>query len=146
MHSNFALAAARLPLAVAAVVGAAGIAGCAQAQTIPTKAAHFTLDGASHTTRPAACRQDQQYRTLELRDHDGQVEAVVLLSGYRAIPQWVKIRNIDGFTGSFWEGGVGSAKADVTNDAYTISGSAYGINSSNPNKVVTTDFKISAEC
>ena len=29
---------------------------------------------------------------------------------------------------------------------YTITGSAYGINSSNPNKVITTDFKITAEC
>jgi hypothetical protein len=132
-------------LAFAAIVGAAGV-GCAQAQTTPRKAAHLTLEGASHTTRPAACSQDQSYRTIDLRDHDGQVEAVVLLSGYRAIPQWVKIRNIDGFTGSFWDGGVGSAHADVTNSVYTISGSAYGINSSNPNKVVTTGFKISAEC
>jgi hypothetical protein len=29
---------------------------------------------------------------------------------------------------------------------YTIAGSAYGINSSSPNKVVTTDFKIVAQC
>jgi len=101
-------------LAFAAIVGAAGV-GCAQAQTTPRKAAHLTLEGASHTTRPAACSQDQSYRTIDLRDHDGQVEAVVLLSGYRAIPQWVKIRNIDGFTGGFWDGGVGSAHADVTN-------------------------------
>ncbi len=75
-----------------------------------------------------------------------RVEAVVLLSGYRAMPQWVKIRNVDGFTGSFWQGGVGDAHVDLTNDAYTITGSAYGINSSNPNKVVTTDFKIVAQC
>jgi hypothetical protein len=71
---------------------------------------------------------------------------MVMLSGHRAIPQWVKIRNIDGFTGSFWQGGVGSARADVINSAYTITGSAHGINSRNPNKVVTTDFKITAEC
>ena len=128
------------------IVGAASVAGCAQGQTTPRKAARLTIDGATHTTRPAACSQDQSYRTIDVRDHDGQVEAVVLLSGYRVIPQWVKIRNIDGFTGSFWEGGVGDAHADVTNDAYTITGSAYGINSSNPNKVVTTDFKITAEC
>jgi hypothetical protein len=88
----------------------------------------------------------QSYRTIDIRDRDGQVEAVVLLKGYRAIPQWVKIRNIDGFTGSFWEGGVGSAHADLSNSAYTITGSAYGINRSNPNKIITTDFKISAEC
>ena len=59
-------------------------------------------------------------------------------------PQWVKIRNFGGFTGSFWQGGVGDARVDVDNGAYTITGSAYGINSSNPNKVVTTDFKLTA--
>ena len=131
-------------LLVAAVVVSA--AGCGSSQTTPRRAARLTIDGATHTTRPPACRQDQMYRTIDIPDHDGGVEAVVLLSGYRAMPQWVKIRNVDGFTGSFWQGGVGDARVDLNNDAYTITGSAYGINSSNPNKVVTTDFKIVAQC
>jgi Mycobacterium 19 kDa lipoprotein antigen len=132
--------------AAVALVLVATIAGCGQAETIPRRAARLTIDGNTHTTRPPACSQDQSYRTIDIREHDGRVEAVVLLSGDRVIPQWVKIRNVDGFTGSFWEGGVGDAHADVTNSAYTITGSAYGINSSNPNKVITTDFKITAEC
>lgn len=131
-------------LVLAAVV--VSVAGCSAAQTTPRRAARLTIDGATHTTRPPACRQDQMYRTINIDDHDGGVEAVVLLSGYRVMPQWVKIRNVDGFTGSFWQGGVGDAHVDLINDAYTITGSAYGINSSNPNKVVTTDFKIVAEC
>jgi hypothetical protein len=124
----------------------AGVAGCADAQTVPRKAARFTLDGNTHTTRPAACSQDQGYRTLDIRDRDGQVQAVVLLSGDRAIPQWVKIRNIDGFNGSYWQGGVGDGHVDLSHNTYTITGSAYGIGSSNPNKTVTTEFKIVAEC
>ncbi|MGO9693865.1 MAG: lipoprotein LpqH [Mycobacterium sp.] len=128
------------------IAGAGSIAGGAQAATTAREAARLTIDGATHTTRPPECNQDQSYRTIDIRDRDGQVEAVVLLSANRAIPQWVKIRNVDGFTGSFWHGGVGDARADVTNGAYTISGSAYGINSGNPNKVITTDFKIIAEC
>jgi hypothetical protein len=105
-----------------------------------------TGDGATHTARPAACSRLQSYRTLDIGDQNGHVEAVVMVSGSRSIPQWVKIRDIDGLTGSFWQGGVGDAHAEVTNGAYSITGSAYGINSSNPNKVVTTDFKITAEC
>jgi Mycobacterium 19 kDa lipoprotein antigen len=122
------------------------VAACGAAQTVPRRAARLTIDGATHTTRPPSCSQNQQYRTIDVKDRDGGVEAVVLTSGYRVMPQWVKIRNVDGFTGSFWKGGVGDAHADVTNDAYTITGSAYGINSSNPDKVVTTEFKIIAEC
>ncbi len=124
----------------------ASVAGCAEPQTTPRAAAHLTIGGASHAARPPKCSQLQSYRTIDIRDRDGQVEAVVLFSASRVIPQWVKIRNIDGFTGSFWQGGVGEAHVDVTNSAYTISGSAYGINNSNPNKVITTDFKITAEC
>ena len=132
--------------AAVALVVVATIAGCAHTETIPRRAARLTIDGNTHNTRPPACSQDQSYRTIDIREHDGRVEAVVLLSGERAIPQWVKIHNVDGFTGSFWAGGVGDARVDLAKNTYTITGSAYGINDSNPNKVVTTDFKITAEC
>ena len=132
--------------AAVALVLVATIAGCGAAETIPRHAARLTIDGNTHTTRPPACSQIQGYRTIDIVDHDGRVEAVVLLSGERVIPQWVKIRNVGGFTGSFWEGGVGDAHVDLAQNTYTITGSAYGINNSNPNKVVTTDFKITAEC
>jgi hypothetical protein len=131
---------------VAVAIVVAGVAGCANAPTTPRAAAHLTIDGATHATRPAQCSQLQGYRTIDIRDRDSQVEAVVLLSGYRAIPQWVKIRNFGGFTGSFWQGGVGDAHVDLNNTSYTITGSAYGINTSNPNKVITTDFKLTADC
>ena len=101
----------RMRFVAVAVTVVAGVAGCAQAQTVPRTAARLTIDGATHSARPAACSQNQAYRTLDIPDCDGSVEAVVLLSGDRVIPQWVKIRNIDGFTGSFWEGGVGDAHA-----------------------------------
>ena len=129
-----------------ALVVVAGVAACGGTETVSRKAAHLTLDGNAHTTRPAACTQVQGYRTLDIRDHDGQVEAVALLSGDRAMAQWVKIRNIDGFNGSAWIGGVGETHVDLTKSTYTFTGSAYGINSNNPNKVVTEDFKITAEC
>ncbi|MEB4209935.1 lipoprotein LpqH [Mycobacterium sp. 94-17] len=135
-----------LTVAVTMAAVVVGVAGCGSAQTTSRRAARLTIDGATHTTRPPACRQDQMYRTITIPDRDGGVEAVVLLSGQRVMPQWVKIRNIDGFTGSFWQGGVGDARVDLANDAYTITGSAYGISASNPNKVVTTDFKIVAQC
>jgi hypothetical protein len=134
---------ARAAVALALV---ATTAGCGTAETIPRHAARLTIDGNTHTTRPPACSQLQEYRTIDILDHDGRVEAVVLLSGERVIPQWVKIRNVSGFTGSFWQGGVGDAHVDLAQNTYTITGSAYGINNSNPNKVVTTDFKITAEC
>jgi len=32
------------------------------------------LDGNTHTTRPPACSQDQGYRTIDIRDRDGQIQ------------------------------------------------------------------------
>jgi hypothetical protein len=64
----------------------ATISGCAQAETIPRKAARLTIDGNTHTTRPPACTQDQSYRTIDIREREGRVEAVVLLRGDRVIP------------------------------------------------------------
>jgi hypothetical protein len=133
-------------LVTAGIALALTVSGCGGTQIMPRKAAHLTIDGSAHTTRPPACSQIQSYRTIDIRDRDGQVQAVMLISGDRVIPQFVKIRNVDGFTGSYYEGGVGDAHVDVNKNAYTITGSASGINSNNPNKVVTTDFKISAEC
>ena len=137
--------------AALATVLVGAVAGCGAAQTVPRHAARLTIDGNTHTTRPPACSQMQGYRTIDIVDHgagnlDGRVEAVVLLSGERVIPQWVKIRDVGGFTGSFWQGGVGDAHVDLAQSTYTITGSAYGINDSNPNKTITTDFKIIAEC
>ena len=68
----------RWAVAGIAVFVAAGVSGCGDVQTVPRKAGHLTLDGATRSTRPPACSQDQQYRTIDLRDRDGQVEAVVL--------------------------------------------------------------------
>ncbi|QUR67638.1 lipoprotein LpqH [Mycobacterium spongiae] len=129
----------------AIVIGVA-LAGCSTAKSVPRKAAQLTIDGDPQTMPPPACSQEQSYRTIDIRDRDGHVQAVVLITGERAIPQWVKIRNVDGFTGSYWSGGVGEATVERSGRKYTISGSAYGINSSNPNKVVTTNFAIMAEC
>ena len=70
---------------VAVAIVVAGVAGCANAPTTPRAAAHLTIDGATHTTRPAQCSQLQEYRTIDIRDRDSQLEAVVLLSGYRTL-------------------------------------------------------------
>lgn len=125
----------------------AEVSGCGTEMTVPRTAAHVTIDGNTHTARPPACSQDTSYRTIDIGDRDGAVQAVVVVSGDKVIPQWVKFRDVDGFNGSAYEGGVGDMAVQYANRTYTISGSAYGINSkTNPNKVVTTDFKIVAEC
>jgi hypothetical protein len=131
---------------VSTLVIAAAIGGCSQSQLVSNEAARVTVGGSTYTTRAPRCSQLQSFWTVDIAGRPGNIEAVVLLWGNRAIPKWVKISDFGGFTGSFWQGGVGDAAAHLAHNTLTITGSAYGISSAHPNKVTTTDFKITADC
>ena len=137
----------RLAVVVAAaLMTVAAGAGCSQPQTVAQSSARVTVGDHTYTTRAPQCTQLQSFRTITIADHEASVEAVVLLTGQRTIPQWVKIRDFGGFTGSFWQNGVGDAAASLGRTTLTITGSAYGIQSSNPNRSTTTSFEITAKC
>jgi hypothetical protein len=131
---------------VSTLVIAAAIGGCSQSQLVSNEAARVTVGSSTYTTRAPRCSQLQSFWTVDIAGRPGNIEAVVLLWGNRAIPKWVKISDFGGFTGSFWQGGVGDAAAHLAHNTLTITGSAYGISSAHPNKVTTTDFKITADC
>lgn len=133
-------------LAGAALVVVAGASACSETQTQATKAARVIISGNTLSTRAPTCGQQQMYRSIDIRDADSRIQAVVLLKADKVLPQWVKIHNFDGFNGSFWKNGVGDAQATLAQHKFTITGNAYGINSSNPNKVTTESFTIITEC
>lgn len=58
----------------------------------------------------------------------------------------VKIRNIGGFTGTAWAGGVGQVKATRHHDEITISGTGYGSFADDPHRPATAPFTITATC
>jgi hypothetical protein len=133
---------------VVAVLGAAvvvaGMSACASERSAPARTARVTVDGDSQTVE-IACSQLQGFRTINVGNEAAGLEATVLYDGTTIKPQWVKIRNFGGFTGSVWTGGVGSADASISGDTFTIDGTAYGVSANNP-KPATTNFKIVADC
>ncbi|MBV8929602.1 MAG: lipoprotein LpqH [Mycobacteriaceae bacterium] len=135
-------------VAVLVAVAVAGAAACSsQQQTGGQVAARITMNGVTQTAYDVRCSEDQGFWTVDVGglDADTGVEAVVALSADKATPKWVKIHNYGGFTGSFWEGGVGSASASATPAELTVTGTAYGADL-NRNKPTTTNFKIVANC
>jgi ipoprotein LpqH len=145
----------------AAVAGAAfmlvaGIAGCSSQQTtpqppgsLPPLTAHVTINGKdAGTTHTLNCSQVDRYMTIATGNKDGGATAVVqsIDSGSKISAQSVQIRNLGGFTGSFWTGLVGDANATITGTTYTITGTADGFNSDAPDKRVTGTFQIKAAC
>lgn len=131
---------------IALAVVAVGAAACSSQQTASHQSARVTVDGTTQTVNAFKCSQRQQYWTFDIGTDQSGLEAVVTLRGDNVNPQWVKIRNIGGFTGSFWQGGVGSAEAGFHRDAFTITGTAYGMDNQNRNKPTTTNFNIVANC
>ena len=129
------------------MVGMVSVSGCSvQHQTQAIHQSHVTIDGDKFSAGAPTCRQQQMYRSIDISIAQSHIEAVVLLKADAAIPQWVKIHEVGGFTGSFWKNGVGDAQASIYQQRFTITGNAYGINNRAPNKVTTTDFTIVAEC
>lgn len=111
----------------------------------PERTARVTIGGETRTVGDIACSEFQGYWTIDVRRDAGDIEAVVLLDGATIKPQWVKISDFGGFTGSAWTGGVGNAVASLAGATFTIAGTAEGL-SADSLKPETTNFKIVAEC
>lgn len=70
---------------------------------------------------------------------------VFLSSANKLTPEWVRIRNVDGFSGDYDRGLEGNAFASTTGTTYDISGTArgYGVESYLP---VTKKFAVKVSC
>jgi ipoprotein LpqH len=143
-------------VAGAAFMVVAGIAGCSSQQatpqppgSLPPLTAHVSINGKdAGTTHTVNCSQVDRYMTIDTGTKDGGATAVVesVDSGSKISAQSVQIRNLGGFTGSYWTGVVGDANAGIAGTTYTITGTADGFNSDAPDKRVTGTFQIKAAC
>lgn len=139
---------------LAKVAGAASVAFCltgcsAPPQVTSEQSATVTVGGSTVSPEQVSCDRWQWFWTIDVGDASHGAEAVFLLNGTAATAKWVKIRDLDGFTGSYWEGGAGSqvpATVSVAGTRYTIAGNAYGYGPNNPNKPGTESFRIVASC
>lgn len=94
------------------------------------------------------CERQQEYLSVEAGDPPGEITGVVDIGGVRPVAKWVKIRNLGGFTGDAWEGGVGSIET-VRNDGRTteLSGTAYGVYTARPHDLAqTARFSMTVQC
>jgi lipoprotein LpqH len=58
----------------------------------------------------------------------------------------VQIRDLEGFTGSYWQGTVGEGKATVEGDKITIIGTAEGSFADNPAGEANATYRIETSC
>jgi lipoprotein LpqH len=140
-------------VAGAASVSAVIIGGCSSppaepqqpAGALPPGTAEVTVNGKRMGPTDAVnCAQTQWLWIMEAGDKTAGVTAVVQ-SGEMLTAKSVQIRNLDGFTGSYWDGQGGNADASIAGNTWTISGTVDGFNADKPKRATAT-FKVKANC
>lgn len=136
--------------AVAAVF-TVGAQGCAfppstAPQALPPGTASVSIDGADTGERHfVTCDKLQWLLTIESSGADGGFTAMVDMSD-DLDAKFVKIRQLGGFTGSAWDGGVGGLDVRGDDGMITITGTGYGRLTGAPPGPVMAPFTITTFC
>lgn len=133
---------------VAAMSGALLVAsGCSDGYAaLGTHTATVFINGAELDERPRIrCEQIQRNWYIEtLKDAPGFTAQI--RTGDDVIARGVQIEQLGGFTGSFWDGTVGAADAEVVDGTFRVSGSAEGYYLHDPSENTTAEFLIRTDC
>jgi len=134
-------------IAVAAAVLAVTLAGCSSPPpALGGTTAKVTIDGRD-TGNPhnVSCTQTGWAWTIETPDKANGFTAV-LDTGDKLAVKSVDFHDFGGFNGTYLVNQVGNAEASGVGGNYTITGSAQGNFNDDPNKDVSTTFRIEASC
>jgi hypothetical protein len=138
----------------AALVGVAGIAACSSQPsdtpqkpgTLPPNTAQVTINGKdTGTTNALNCGQVDWFTTIDTGNKAAGASTMIQ-TGDTITAKSVEIRDLGGFSGTYWEGNNGNADAGIDGNTYIVSGTINGFNTDNPTKPATATFKIKANC
>ncbi|MBV8965642.1 MAG: lipoprotein LpqH [Mycobacteriaceae bacterium] len=122
------------------------LAGCAQPEVRSHAHASVTVDDKDQgKLLTISCNQFQSSWFLDITDANASAKAIVDMNGDKASVETVEIRGFNGFTGSYWQGGTGTADAKLMNQTFTITGTADGMKAGET-KPGTATFTITARC
>jgi ipoprotein LpqH len=130
-------------IAGAVSLGAA-IVACSSPQELTSPDARVVINGQGDNYQ-VTCSQSGRQWTIETLEEDPGFRATID-TGEGVTAEAVDIRNIGGFTGTFWEGNIGQAEAKVGQGKFTINGEGEGSFADKPNRKVSATFDITANC
>jgi ipoprotein LpqH len=141
------LVARSVVVAAGALLVAAGVAGCGSPPpALGTHTAQVTINGRdTGEAHPVACSQfgwDWKIETLD----EAPGFTAMFETGNTLTAESVEIRDLGGFTGSYWRYTVGDAEARVVGDAFTLIGTAVGYTSDEPDETASASFTIKTDC
>lgn len=143
-----------VPLILTATLAGVGVAGCSSeppaeprsAGTVPAGTAMTSIDGRdAKTDTKVLCETYGTLTTVTVGNDDSGFTAVVSSDEELALKS-ITIRNLDGFTGSYFDGLGDPADVTMTGRTYDISGVADGFETDSPSYRTSGEFAIKASC
>jgi lipoprotein LpqH len=114
--------------------------------SLPAGTAEIGLDGAGlGKTNDVSCTTAGAVTTINTGDESAGTTSSVDSSDELTV-QYAEMRNIDGFTGSFWADLGSQAEVNMTEGTFHITGTATGFDDSNPSARASKTFSIRVSC
>ncbi len=136
-----------MAMAAGAVLSIAAVAGCAtQPPALAAHTATVTING--HETQAhlrVSCTQfGWNWKIVTVPEAPGFT--AMLEAGNTPSPKAVQIRDLGGFTGAYWKYTTGDADVRIDGSEFSLSGTAVGYTSEQPNKTSSATFAITTGC
>lgn len=128
------------------------IAGCSQHPApklpygaLPGGTAQISVNGKdTGRVHDVACESIGKGLTRIKIGEDGKQTTVLVGDG--RTPKQVAFDDVEGFTGSYWQDLQGSARLDMVDQTYSLTGTAAGFNAEQPYVRTTYDFTVKVAC
>jgi ipoprotein LpqH len=114
--------------------------------TLPAGTAELSVNGGvSRVTDAVQCESIEWMRTIKTGDEASGV-TVMLSNAKKLVADFVRFRNLDGFTGSYDRHLQGEAAVAMTGPTYRITGTAVGYTTAKPTERTTEPFELRVSC
>jgi lipoprotein LpqH len=143
----------RVCVAAAAMLLSGVTAGCSSDQAAPARpgvlppgTAVLTVDGKNEgKTYSVRCESIDWMTRIHTELHASGVSAMVS-NANKLQAEFVRLQDLDGFTGSYEHALQGEAAVTMTGPTYHITGAALGFNNAEPTRLKAETFSIEVSC
>lgn len=134
-------------ISAGALVMVAGTVGCsAPPPALGAHTAEVSINGRdTGSTHPVSCSQfGWDWKVETLQETPGFV--ATFETGDDPQPKSVQIRDLGGFTGTYWKYTTGDANFRVDDGGFVLTGTAVGFTAERPTKTASATFAIATAC
>jgi ipoprotein LpqH len=143
----------RICVAAAAVLLIGVNAGCSSGKAAPPRpgvlppgTAVLNVDGKDVGTTYSVRCESIDWMTRIHTDLDASGVSAMLSNANRLKAEFVRLHDLDGFTGSYERELQGDATVTMTGPTYHITGAALGFNNAKPTRLTAETFTITVSC